>query len=382
MKYTNAGNVLPFFEATDWQRHRQTGQDALPYGLPASRTRLIPFQAYFSDIFTPTSWIFKLVNVEGGTIITLDSALLEFSQNSDGTFWLTFKGDYIHEVPDCGFWYVWLSATDGTDTLTRYSEVLRLANWPNFENASMDITDCSVDGSNAEFFLSDTSSLIGTADSVLVEKRVGSSWVGIGTGDCLLTVAAADEAAIVRITVESSTGNTLQTQYSLTWDSADPCSTVDMGTPTTSDTLAADLPDLWRIVFDNVKDRGLVVYQTGYEQELFIEPAPIFDVPEIVRELETVVNGQGKAITRTARTVERQRFETMDLPDYVIHFLSGAAELDSITLENVTTGKTLTLENMAFTSRRQGKELNTGQFAYDGRSEYFAGCDEDFTLVS
>lgn len=381
MNYTNAGNLLPFFDSLDWQRHRQPGQDALPYGLPASRVRLIPFQAFFDIDFDPDTVTFRLVNIATAETLTLDSALIEVGQTADGKVWLTYQAADLDTVPDCGYWYVWLTVTDGTDTANRYSEVLRLANWANFERARLTENGCGVDGSDVEISFLDTSPLVGTATSVTVEKRVGASWVGVGTGDFVLTVANADEGAIIRITVVSSTGNTLQTEYTLAWDSGDPCVTLEITESGQNDALSDDLPDLWRVTFTNAQDRGNVLYQTGYTQELFLEPSPIWDVPEIERSTETVINGEGLAITRTARTVERMRFESMDLPDYVIHFLTGAAELETVTLENVTTAKTLTLENLAFTSRRQGKELNTGQFQADGRTEYFAGCDEDFVLV-
>ncbi len=377
----NAGNLIPFYDTVNWQRHRQVGQDALPYGLPVSRLRLAPFQVYIATELIPVTITFKLVNIVTAETLTLDSALIEMSRHADG-FWLTFYGSDLDQTPDCGFWYVWLYAApeDESEVFNRYSEVLRLANWGNFERARLTFDACSEDGADLNLDLLDTSLLVGTATSVLVELRDGASWVGIGTGDTTATVTTADEGATIRITVESSTGNTLQTTYVFEWDAADPCATLAYEEDSHDDTL--DVPDLWRINFgNNEADRGEVLYQNGYVQELFLEPCPVFDIPEVQREIEAVVNGEGKSITRSARTVERLKFETMDLPDYVIHFLSSAAELSVVELENVTTGETLALTRLSFSSRRQGKELNTGIFEFDGRTEYFAGCDENFTLL-
>jgi len=382
MKYLNAGNLIPFYDTLDWQRHRQPGQDALPYGLPVSRLRLAPFQVYFDTAVVPETVVFRLVNVVTNETLTLDDALIAVDRHADG-FWLTFEGSDLDQTPDCGYWYAWLyvADTDAENTFNRYSEVLRLVNWANYERARLTFNGCSVDGSNLDLSLLDTSLLVGTADTVLVEQRVGASWVGIGTGDVVVTVANADEGEMVRITVESSTGNTLQTEYTFVWDSADPCDTLTFIQSGQNDTLATDLPDLWRVIFTNPKDRGNVLYQNGYTQELFLEVPPIWDVPEVQRETENTVNGEGLAITRTARTVERMKFEAMDLPDYAIHFLNAAAELGTVTLENVTTGEQYPMPNLVFSSRRQGKELNIGIFEFDGRTAYFAGCDEDFSLI-
>ena len=139
MKYLNAGNALPFYSDLKWQRHRQVGQDALPYGLPAPRSRLIPFQVFLSDTLAASAITWKLVNVVTGDEVAQSANLLEkvcFDASTPVGIWVTFKGDWLTTVPDCGFWYIEITAGESGE-ITVYSDVLALKSWANFEHAAL-----------------------------------------------------------------------------------------------------------------------------------------------------------------------------------------------------------------------------------------------------
>lgn len=121
---SNPGNLLPFYPDKRWQRHRQRGQDWLPFALIAPRERLLPFQV-FTSVASIGTLTFKLVSAADDTTeITLTVFDLEGAPLADmsGTF-ITWKAaDDVSTIPDCGYWYIKIDVDD----LTYYSEVLHL----------------------------------------------------------------------------------------------------------------------------------------------------------------------------------------------------------------------------------------------------------------
>lgn len=129
----------------------------------------------------------------------------------------------------------------------------------------------------------------------------------------------------------------------------------------------------------NTNDKGNVLYQEGYTQHLYI--SPIWDTPEVRREVQTDVNGNGDTVRTFSRTIEQQKFEFPDMPDYVLGFLAKVGDLSSVILEEAETGRTVTMENVTFESKRQGALLNIGIIAFDAEIESYSGCQEDFALA-
>ena len=145
-----------------------------------------------------------------------------------------------------------------------------------------------------------------------------------------------------------------------------------------------EVPRYSRIVWYSPTDKGTVLYQDGYQQRLYTEPEITLDVPTIEVEIDESVNGYGETTDTYSRTLERPKFEVKDIPDYALATLAGIGFNDTVTLTVAASGLTLasyTLPKTRFTSRRQGKELNTGIFEFDGRSEIFTGCQENFELA-
>lgn len=97
-------------------------------------------------------------------------------------------------------------------------------------------------------------------------------------------------------------GVTLVSTYAVTWDDADPCATLALN-PVSATNSGGQVKEVWRLRARHSGDKGTVLYQTGYEQQLFIEP--VYNVPKIDRDLTTRVNGFGSEITRNSRTVEK-----------------------------------------------------------------------------
>ncbi len=389
----NPGNLLPFYEigysANDlrWQRHRLPGQDVIPYGLPCPRTRLMPFQVTGLGA-APTPESFVLFSPEDDSeAVTLDETLL--TVEADGTrWWVTWYADEdLNVVPDCGFWYVLLNLGEAGGQY--YSEVLDCRDFCGFEKIGLEIEvdSCAIDGANITFNLD---AIIETGDGTTytIQRKNGLAWDTVATdASYAATETLADESHQYRIQATTACGIIITQTYTITWTAGDGCGTLDIGTATTSTNQAGILSTgpVWRLNFSNTTDKANVLYQSGYEQYLYL-PMPVWDVPEIERETEVAVNGDGEEIRRFTRTVERRGFEVADIPDFVLGWLTKSGDLDTIKLEDAKLVDALvqvelSITNLTFESpSRQGTALNVGRFYFDVEAEAFQGCQENFAL--
>jgi len=264
----NAGNLLPFYTDKDMQRHRQEGQNALPFGLIGHKTRLIPFQLYRPTGTVSSAALFVVSAIDDTTTVEISSAILDQDNRDGGGFWVTFQDQAISETVDCGYWYLRL-VVNGT---SYYSDVLWLRNFP-------------------------------------------------------------------------------------------------------------EIPEYSSIKWTSAKDKGTVLYQDGYEQFFHSEPAVTWDIPDIDVDEDVLINGYGETVDTYARVVERPKFEIKNIPDYALATLRAIGYNDTVTLQISRYSllvATYTLTGVRFTSRKEGKELNTGIFSCDGRQEIFTGCQPDF----
>lgn len=390
----NPGNLLPFYtegyNSNDrrWQRHRQIGTDVVPYGLPCPRTRLLPFQLYFDSPLDEIS-AFALVNAEDDTetiILNPEGPLLEIAENSDQTaFWVTFKAQIdLDIIPDCGYWYIFLNL--GT-TGQFVSEVLDCRDMCGFEVIGLAIqTDsCAVEDPVIQFGLEAVIET-GIGSTYVIQRKVGLAFETIATNSSVTVVdTLANEEEEYRIQVTTACGLIITKTYNAGWSAADGCGTLVLALVTTSVNEAGILTSgsVWRLNFSNTTDKANVLYQTGYEQYLYL-PMPVWDVPEIVREEDVRVNGNGEEIRRFTRTVERRGFEVADLPDYVLGWLTKSGDLNTIKMEDAKLVDALAqvefaVENLNFESPgRQGVGLNIGRFYFDVEAEAFQGCQDNF----
>lgn len=390
---SNPGNILPFYaigySANDlrFQRHRQFGTDLVPYGLPCPRTRLLPFQLSGTGT-APTPSAFVLFNPEDDTdAVILDHTVLNV-QTDLTRWWVTWKADTdLDVIPDCGYWYVYINLGDEGGQF--YSEVLDCRDFCGFEVVDLQIqTDsCAVEDPVIQFVLEAAISAA-SGTTYTIQRKSGLSWDVIATNnDVTIQETLSNETREYRIVATTSCGLIITKSYVATWDSADGCATLTLGTPTTSTNEAGILSTgpVWRLNFSNTTDKANVLYQDGYEQYLYL-PMPVWDVPEIVRETDVRVNGSGEEIRRFTRTVERRGFEVADLPDYVLGWLTKSGDLDTIKMEDAKLVDALAqvefaVENLTFESPgRQGVGLNIGRFYFDVEAEAFQGCQDNFVL--
>lgn len=390
----NPGNLLPFYSIgysgndLRWQRHRQYGTDLVPYGLPCPRSRLIPFQLTGLGS-APVPQSFVLFSPEDdATAVTLDVDLL--TVENDGTrWWVTWYADQnLDVIPDCGYWYIFLNLGEAGGQF--YSEVLELRDMCGFEVVGLEIEvdSCAIDGADITFNL-DAIIEAGDGTTYTIQRKNGLAWDTVATNaSYAATETTADESHQYRIQATTPCGLIITQTYTITWDSGDGCGTLDIGSATTSTNQAGILSTgaVWRFNFANTTDKANVLYQSDYEQYLYL-PLLIWDVPEIERETDIKVNGNGEEIRRFTRTVERHGFEVPDIPDFVLGFLTKAGDLDTIVLEDAKLVSALvqvelTIENLTFESpSRQGTALNVGRFYFDVEAEAFQGCQENFELV-
>jgi hypothetical protein len=374
----NPGNVLPAYNNTRWQRHRQIGQDILPFGLPAPNMRGIPFQFYVSAGTPPEGITWHLVNAaDESETYTQNPDLLTITEAAAGGYWITWHGnENFTNVPPCGFYYYVL----GIGEAEYYFEVMNLKPNGGFEETAVIIAGCNTDGGflNLEVENVDSLAAYPFVSATLEYFNEADEWVDEGPTGGVIQYNG-DSPLLIRRTVVTQAGNTITANYTYTFSPGDLCggelalTSLVYGDNTTA-------KPFWVMRFYNETDKGTVLYQTGYIQSLYVNP-PVFNRPLIDRRTERRENGFGNEVYRYTRTAEKMRFEVADLPDYVIEFLSKAGDLSNVVLEDRTTGEGYALTNLVFTSRPQGLGLNVGEFQADHRTEVFSGCQENFVLA-
>lgn len=394
----NPGNLLPAYITPSqqgkqrWQRHRLPGQDRIPFGLIAPINYLLPFQIYIEggDAGTDTI-VFELRSpTNDSTNVVLDSALLEISEKADlSGYWITWKADQsiygtvnpvYQDTPTCGFWYPRITV----EGVIYDFDVLYLKNICGEDDARLEIVEgsCTTGGGNISFEVQGSVFSEAGYDYSLQKFLLG--WSEISDQELFeVTTVEANESIELRIQVVTVCGATLTRTYEATWTSGDACNTLALNFVSEAISRGINVggSPSYKLTFTNTTDKGNVLYQDGYTQKLYIEsPAPIFDTPDVEREVQSEVNGNGEVTRRFSRTVTRQRFEVPDLPDYVLGFLARCGDLDTVKLVENEWAQELTLEDVSFESRRQGPFLNTGIFRFESESEAFSGCQENFVL--
>jgi hypothetical protein len=378
---SNPGNLLPFYTASRWQRHRLTGQNTFPFGLTAPRNLLLPWQIWIDggDIGGDTV-VWELFSATDDlTSITLDTDLLTKTEKGDSSgYWITWDAaQNIDDVPVCGYWYIRLTV----EGVQYFSEVLYLKDICGLDDCYLEIVDgsCSLAGDDLSF---DVQATIIAGDGYTFElQKYLLGWQQLSTNELeTITVDQYNELYDLRIQVITPCGRTMTRTYKAEWTAGDACNTLVLTfvSSQNNDAQAGDNPS-WRLNMSNTTDKEGVLYQLGYKQHLYIIPA--WDVPVIERNEEKVENGYGEETIRFSRTVERKRFEFADVPDYLLGFLTKTGDLDTITLQEVETGDTYTIERLSFDSRRQGPALNTGIITFEAEVEKFSGCQEDYVLA-
>lgn len=395
----NPGNLLPLYLTPSqqgkqrWQRHRLPGQDRIPFGLIAPINKLLPFQLFVAGDATTDTIVWELRSpTNDATNVVLDADILEISELGDNSgYWITWKADqsilgtnapFYQDVPTCGFWYIRLTV----EGVIYDSEVLCLKYICGEDDARLELVEgsCTTGGGNVSFEVQGSVFSEPGYDYSLQTFVLG--WSEVSDSELFeLTFTEGAESADIRIQVVTLCGATLTRTYEATWTSGDACATLALAFVSEADAngITVGNSPSHKLTFTNTNDKDNVLYQTGYVQKLYMEtPSPIFDVPDIDREVQNEVNGNGEIVRRFTRTVTRQRFEVPDLPDYVLGFLSKCGDLDSVKLVENEWGQELTLEDVLFESRRQGPFLNVGIFRFESESEAFSGCQEDFELVA
>lgn len=244
---------------------------------------------------------------------------------------------------------------------------------------TLEESSCDFSAGTLTFGILAADQLTDAATEQTIEYFDNSEWQTVGEAGG--TIAFQDfppNSIQVRRIVLNSMGVTLVATYTVTWDDADPCASLALN-PVSSVNSGGTVAEVWRLRATNSGDKGTTLYQTGYEQQLFIEP--IFDVPETERETEITENGFGDEVTRTSRSAEKIAFEVRNLPDYLLHPLAMLGDLSDVILETVGGEHSFGLINTSFAHRKQSPALNIGEFKADRRIEVFTNCQPNFSLV-
>lgn len=121
MKAANPGCLLKFSLFSDFQRHRQAGQDRVPFGALATTRRLVPFQIFVDFGVSAATW--RLVNpLVEETDLAMDAGDLEIENAAEGAWVTWYAGNDLTVEATCGFWYIEVDI----DGVLYYSEVLQV----------------------------------------------------------------------------------------------------------------------------------------------------------------------------------------------------------------------------------------------------------------
>ena len=381
----NPGNILPAFRTTAptgkqrWQRHRLTGQDTIPFGLTVPRTRLMPMQIFIDGGNSSTDAIaWELRDpANDSTNFTLDETQLEITLLASGRYYITWKADErLTNVPPCGFWYPRISV----EGVFYDFEVLYVKDICGTDDCELTLVADSCEMGDGVFTVTLQGNVFSADGYDYSLQQLGMGWSEISDNETYaITLVTGDEGATVRIQVVTVCGLIMTRTYDLIWSSGDPCGTIVISLDSTNDNTAGigNNPS-FRLVMSNDTDKESVLYQTGYEQHLYL--SPVWDTPDVNRNVNIDVNGNGNEVRRFTRSVTRQKFEFPDMPDYVLGFMAKAGDMSSVILEEIETGEEVELTNFTFESKRQGALLNIGVASFDAEIEAFSGCQENFVL--
>lgn len=381
----NPGNVLPAYRTTAptgkqrWQRHRLTGQDTIPFGLTAPRTRLLPMQIFIDDGNSSTDAIVWELRDPANdmTNFTLDDTQLERTALADGRYYITWKADErLTAVPDCGFWYPRMIV----EGVFYDFEVLYVKDMCGMEDCELTLVADSCSMGDGVFLVTLQGNVYAASGYDYSLQQLGMGWSEISDSETFAaTLNTGDESASVRIQVVTLCGLIMTRTYELAWSAGDPCGTVELTfVSENNNTAGVGNNPSFRLVMGNDTDKESVLYQTGYEQHLYLNP--VWDTPDVNRNVNIDVNGNGNEIRRFTRSVTRQKFEFPDMPDFVLGFLAKAGDLGSVVLQEIETLEEVALDNFTFESKRQGALLNIGVASFDAEIEAFSGCQENFVL--
>jgi hypothetical protein len=380
MKPLNPGNLYSFYLSNKWQFHRQPGCNRIPFGLTCPATRLIPFQFYSPTGSSPTvSW--DLVDpADDTTVHALDSGQLEVVDKDGGGYWVTwYANEDVSSPPECGYWQTRLTV-NGTEY---WGNVLLAKGVCGSESGSLSLGACAIsdDLNHMEVLVSASISAV-DGYTYLIQRWNGSSWATVSTNAPYTTFEAnADEAAQYKLVINSACGSVIEYEYDMEWTAATPCATVSLtqtGSMVTPGTAPTETQ--WRIRFSNGIDLGTVLYQNEYQQHFYPEVIA-WDVPETEREEEVRENLDGVEILRSSRVRTRQVLEVPNLPDYCLAFLAEAADLETVVLEDVDSGDSITITGFQFTTRRQDVGFSICIFKFVSETVIKKNCQANFELA-
>lgn len=139
--------------------------------------------------------------------------------------------------------------------------------------------------------------------------------------------------------------------------------------------------DQWtEIEFRHEKDKGGILYQTGWKQSFGMVNAAWDSLP-IVRDIEAVENANGVRFITFANTKTRVAFEAAPFPDYSISALVMLAEHSEVRLKFLPGSRVDTLSRVEFESRLAGPFHHIGRFTAETASDVFTGCEENMELL-
>lgn len=386
IKQVNPGALLPFYAmSTGFLRRTESlTSNADGWKILASNRRLIPF-ILWEDAAPKTVTAFDVVNMDTGRIWNLSTALIIRQKRSDDSrTWYFFKdADISLELP-CGRYIVILNLS-GTQY---FSDGIQLVNMPAGEYSSISATACA----GGVVTLTATDSVAGAISLVRTEYRLtgDTSWTNFPAAgsppytyefDMTAIALPSGQNILIRRTILTDAGNTLQSLYALDWDFGDPCGTYRFYQ---IDETSSYRAEYWAIKFSDSAKWEDKVYKSSF-QEIAYLPG-YFDYPEVEREIETLVSNTGARVTTKAETREFMVMVFARVPDQFIYPLSAIGDYSSITLQQVA--KTTSIgpipgaETEFTVERDSGGYYSRGRLRWRNNYHYETACVTGETTVT
>lgn len=338
---TNAGAILPFYTETSGalSHARQVTYHNEGWKLLASNTNLIPFIIWQTGAPEAVSK-FQAINLNTGKVTDLSTGLIDRRRRNDNTkSWYLFDGSDIGTVLDCGLYKLRLELT-----ITSFiSEEIEVVNAYGPESITINPTGCAA----GVLSLQATDTVASTMDYERTEYRLSNAdaWTTLtptGSGpytydiDIGSITLPAGENVLIRRTIVTTAGNTLQTLHTLTYTNADPCGTYQL---LKIDDRSKYANNLWYLeLSDSVKWEDKI-YESGFVERVYFRSH--WDFPEVEREVELLTDNNGNRVLNTADTREFWRIDFERVPNHLLYILSAIGDYSSIDLVDNNRGYTV-----------------------------------------
>ena len=343
----NPGTLLHFYRGdnayfSQWRNRNKGGG----WAIPASTKSILPFMIW-QDSGAVAVNAFEIVNIDTGGRDQIDTAeIVRKSLDDDSRTWYVCSGVDLVTPIDCGFYVIRVKL--GDDWF--YSDVLEVKNYAGPEYLTFEVTGC--DDTLIAFMTINVTATVATAlSSISVKYRLDNAteWTAAslsGSGNSydfsVLTGWDLGRYYLIQARAITDDGNMILLDMALHFDPSDPCGTYSL--IVLEDRSVFSGKDRYILTLSNTSDYNDILYSLAWAQTAFVQC--FFDFPEIERQQDIFINGEGEQVIESATTRERVRVVLPRIPDQWRLPLAALNDLDGVTLTSLSTGEVYALQEI------------------------------------